>query len=350
MENNFSAFNEEIKPLNEQLRKPSIAQVAAIFSITIILFVTIGFIAQRNEFYSGIIITEFLLILLPALMLLIVGGYDIKRVLRLKRVKFLSLFLILCIMIFAIPVVGIFNLANIWIVTKLFGRVAIAQPPIAQTAAGLLLNVLVVGGAAGICEEVMFRGVIQRGFERFGAVKAILFTSFLFALIHLDFQKLFGTFLLGALIGFIVYKTDSIFSGMFAHFANNSIAVVVSFIATVFDKTLESEIDKMGGMYNTGVDFSVFENLPPEARMAAIFSVAFMVIFCSAVLAGLIIALIKLNEGRAEKLVPQRGGSLKGMLWFLPAAAIIGFIYFAQGLALRGINIGTIGNALKFLR
>jgi len=70
-----------------------------------------------------------------------------------------------------------------------------------------------------------FRGVIQRGLERLGAVKSILINGVSFGLIHFDFQRLFGTFLLGALIGFLVYRSNSLLVGMFAHFTNNSIAV-----------------------------------------------------------------------------------------------------------------------------
>jgi membrane protease YdiL (CAAX protease family) len=71
-----------------------------------------------------------------------------------------------------------------------------------------------------VCEEILFRGAIQRGFEKLGAIKSIILTAFLFGLMHQDFQKLLGTFLLGCIIGFIVYRSDSIIGGMFAHFTN----------------------------------------------------------------------------------------------------------------------------------
>ena len=350
MEDNFDGvIVTEVNLQDEQLRKPSLAQVAIIFSITVTLFITIGYIVQKNEIYSGLLITEFLLIMLPALLLLIICKYDIKKILRINKVNLLNIFLIFFIMIFAIPVVGVFNLANIWIVTKVFGRVAISQPPVAKTLGGLLLNILVIGGSAGICEEIMFRGVIQRGLERFGAVKSILFTSFLFAVMHFDFQKLFGTFLLGALIGFIVYKTNSIFSGMFAHFSNNTVAVITSFAALKLNESLKSELSEMNNIYNTGIDFSAFENLPPEMIVVAIFVAISMVLFCSAVLAGLIIALVKINNGKTEKIVPEKGKSLIGALWFLPAAAIIGFVYFSQGAALLRVEADVAASVLKLL-
>lgn len=350
MENNFIGVNDgEVTLKDGQFRKPSLAQVAVIYSLTVILFFTLGSIVQKNEIYSGLIITEFLLIMVPALLMLFICKYDVKKVLRLNKVGLLNILVIFFIMLFAIPVVGVFNLANIWIVSKLFGRVAITQPPIAETVEGLLLNVLIIGGAAAICEEIMFRGVIQRGFERFGTVKSILFSSFLFALMHFDFHKLFGTFLLGALIGFIVYRTNSIFSGMFAHFANNTIAVLVSFAAVKMNESLRSEIGKINSFYNTSIDFSAFENLPPQALVVVIFSIITMVIFCSAVLAGLIILLVKINDGKAEKLVPEKSRNLLGALWFLPALVIIGFVYFAQGKALLSVDTDVAASVINLL-
>lgn len=350
MEDNFVGVNEtEVSLQEEQLRKPSLAQVAVVFSITVVLFFTIGSMVQKNEIYSGLLITEFLLIMAPSLLLLFIYRYDVKKILRLNKVSLLSIVLIFFIMLFAIPVVGIFNFANMWIVTKLFGRVDIVQPPVAETIGGLLINILVIGGSAGICEEIMFRGVIQRGLERFGAVKSILLTSFLFAIMHFDFQKLFGVFLLGALIGFIVYKTNSIFSGMFAHFANNTIAVLAGFAATQLDKGLEAELGEINNLYNTGIDFSAFENLPSEMLIVVIVSVIFMVLFCSAMLAGLIIALSRINNGKAEKIIPERGKSLAGALWFIPAVVIIGFVYFMQGKELLNGNADVAANVLKFL-
>ncbi len=350
MENNFIGVNDaEVRLQNEQFRKPSLAQVAIIYSITVILFFTIGSIVQKNEIYSGLLITEFLLVMLPALLMLFICRYDVKKVLRLNKTSLLNILVIFFIMLFALPVVGVFNLANIWIVSKLFGRVAISQPPVAETLEGLFINILIIGGSAGICEEIMFRGVIQRGFERFGAVKSILFSSFLFALMHFDFHKLFGTFLLGALIGFIVYKTNSIFNGMFAHFANNTIAVLVSFASVKMNESLRSEMGKINSLYNTSIDFSAFESLPPETLIVVIFSVISMVLFCSAVLAGLIIALARMNNGKAEKLIPEKGINLIGALWFLPAAIIIGFVYLAQGMALLSVDTDVAASVINLL-
>jgi len=136
---------------------------------------------------------------------------------------------------------------------------------------------------------------------------------------------------------------------MFAHFANNTIAVLAGFAATQLDKGLEAELGEINNLYNTGIDFSAFENLPSEMLIVVIVSVIFMVLFCSAMLAGLIIALSRINNGKAEKIIPERGKSLAGALWFIPAVVIIGFVYFMQGKELLNGNADVAANVLKFL-
>lgn len=243
-------------------RKPGLAQVCILYSAIILLFLSVGYRVQGREFYSGILITEFVLVIGPPLAFLLIGRYDLKKVLRLNKISFLNLVLIFCIMLLAIPLAGVFNLINLWIVNSIFGKVTLTQIPTARNFGEMLINVLVIGGSAGFCEETAFRGTIQRGFERFGAVKSILITALLFGLMHLDFQRLFGTFMLGALIGFIVYRTNSLYGGMLAHFTNNSAAVVMGFISVKITDFMEKSGANVTTGSNAGNIFSTFGNMP----------------------------------------------------------------------------------------
>lgn len=330
--------------------KPDIKQVSLLYFVTILLFLFVGSRVQRFEFYSGILITEFLLVAAPALVMLYIFKYDVKYTLRLNRISVLNLFIILCIMLFAIPVTGVLNLVNLSVIKLLFGRAVVQQPPVAVNALGLLVNVLVVGGSAGICEEIMFRGAIQRGFEKVGTAKAILITSFLFGLMHVDFQKLLGTFLLGGLIGFIVYRTNSLYGGMFAHFCNNSLAVLIAYGAGKLRDIAGASSAGTNIPYSTDVDFSAIFDLPPVQLIAVIVVWGFIFLFCISVLVGLIIALIRNTEKQVEKVQKQRDpANLLGAFWLLPPFCLIALIYFAQGLGLTGVRLAWLDMVLRFI-
>lgn len=320
--------------------KPAVAHICIIFSAVIILFATLGFRVQKNDFYSGILITEFALIMLPALIFLVAFRYDLKYVLRLNKTSVLNFTLIFFIMTFAIPIAGLFNLANLWLVNTIFGKVMVIQPPVSESFLDLLVNILVIGGSAGICEEFLFRGVIQRGFERFGAVRSILMAGFLFSLTHLDFQKIFGTFILGALIGFIVYRSNSLYGGMFAHFTNNSLAVIIGFLLTKI-----MNIMKNAGMqvHQTETDlssyFAALSQMPKMQLMIAAFFYGFMFLVALIIFAALIYAFIKTTHGKAESVrASYTATSVSKLLWLLPGLALIMGIYIMQVIEFRGVN------------
>ncbi|MBS1505789.1 MAG: CPBP family intramembrane metalloprotease [Bacteroidetes bacterium] len=92
--------------------------------------------------------------------------------------------------------------------------------------------IIVVGVLAGICEEFLFRGIIQNEFYR-GTKNihvAIWASAFLFSAIHVQFFGFVPRMLLGALFGYLYYWSGNIAVPMFAHFTNNSFSVVMIYL------------------------------------------------------------------------------------------------------------------------
>ena len=95
----------------------------------------------------------------------------------------------------------------------------------AHSGGEFLILVLVVAVTPAICEELFFRGYIQRTFERKLGWKSFLLTGFLFGLFHMQPLGLITLSLLGILFSFFYYRTKSIFTSSAAHFTNNFIAI-----------------------------------------------------------------------------------------------------------------------------
>jgi membrane protease YdiL (CAAX protease family) len=334
----------------EAKRRPGIVQVSILFSVTILLFLFIGYRAQNEDFYRGILITEFGLILLPAFLFLLLFKYDLKSVLRLNGTRPLNYLLTFVLMLFAIPVAGVFNLLNLFVVNSVFGKVILNPVPTAGNAQELLVNILVIAGSAGLCEEFLFRGVIQRGLERFGAVKAILLAAFLFSLTHMDFQKIFGTFVLGALIGFIVYRTDSLFCGMFAHFTNNGAVVVIGYLSAKFMALFENSGMNLPEQTDLNSLFAAFDSLSSQQLAIVLYFYGFIFLFLASAFIALLYALVKVNPAK-ERHIPlnaQRGGK-KGLLWLLPGVLLIAGVYFLEVFKFTGAENGINEFARRLL-
>lgn len=86
---------------------------------------------------------------------------------------------------------------------------------------------IVVALTPAVCEEIVFRGVIQRSFERGMRLRwAFLFSGTIFAVFHLNPVSFVPLVAIGVFLSAVVWRTGSIFTAMLGHCANNSIAVV----------------------------------------------------------------------------------------------------------------------------
>jgi membrane protease YdiL (CAAX protease family) len=115
-----------------------------------------------------------------------------------------------------------------------------------------LLVIMVIAIVPAVCEEVMFRGFIQRSFEfKMRPFWAAAITAVFFAVYHFNPYAIIPLMILGFYFGFAAYISNSIFVPMILHFLNNFAAVILFFIFGD-DELIKSSpsIDHM--------DFSVF--------------------------------------------------------------------------------------------
>jgi uncharacterized protein len=95
---------------------------------------------------------------------------------------------------------------------------------------------------APLLEEILFRGILLRGLLNQGKNPwmAILFTSFLFGLVHANPWQFVSGLFLGLTMGYIYYRTHSLLTTIFIHALNNGIA---AYILIMLDKFEVQEID-----------------------------------------------------------------------------------------------------------
>ena len=98
-----------------------------------------------------------------------------------------------------------------------------------RTPADLLLNIFFIGVLAGVGEELLFRGVIQRILIRMfkNHWAGILVAAFVFSAVHFQFYGFVPRFLLGIFLGLIYWYSGSIWTSMLAHTIYNSVQVIL---------------------------------------------------------------------------------------------------------------------------
>ena len=109
----------------------------------------------------------------------------------------------------------------------------------------LLINILVLAFLPAIGEEMTFRGVLQSFFRR-NKHLAVWLTAIIFSFIHFQFYGFIPRMLLGALLGYALIWTDNLIYSITMHATNNTIAVLLFYIATFVLHMPEKEMDYLG--------------------------------------------------------------------------------------------------------
>lgn len=99
-----------------------------------------------------------------------------------------------------------------------------------DTVGGLLFIIGLIALVPAVGEELFFRATIQQLFRsKMGATAAIWLTALIFSFIHFQFYGFIPRMLLGALMGYLMVWSGSLWYPIVAHFVNNATVVVVVF-------------------------------------------------------------------------------------------------------------------------
>lgn len=211
-------------------RRPTILEANYLYMGIALIFIAVSVLLTFKSLYSQIFVTHYIVILLPMVLFVLVRRYSIKEVFKLEKISFKQAILSALIPIFSYPIGLFFNYIAI-IFISMFGELQPSPLPIPETTGMFILSLFLFAITPGICEEIMFRGVMLSSYERMSPKKAIIITGLLFGLFHFDIQNLLGPAFLGMLFAYMVYKTGSIYTSIIAHTVNNSIALVILKVA-----------------------------------------------------------------------------------------------------------------------
>lgn len=312
-----------------------------LYSVVALYYVYVSkyFIRLNITMEFKLILSQVLFLVVPPFILAFIRGYDIKETFRLKAPRPLEAVMMLVmspVMVVAGFCAGFVALLAI---KGVFGSVYLEGDLTDLMTRNLSISLLLIGVLPAVCEELLFRGIIQKGLEGLGAAWSVLLGGLLFGLFHFDFQRLAAQTIIGLLSAYVVYRTGSIFNGMILHFMNNGLLTLLSnFMAgsqvegakVVTDPFATPEFMQLAEQYGMSLEQLL-------GMMAAIFTV--LLFISGGALIGLVFAFRSITKDRAEK--PEKiKGSIKGLLAGLPGLIMIGIVYTALALTLLNNELG----------
>ena len=135
----------------------------------------------------------------------------------------------------------------------------------------LIITLVVIAILPAICEEFVFRGLIQNELYR-GTRNphvAIWFAAMLFSAIHFQFFGFLPRMMLGALFGYLYYWSGNLWISIFAHFANNAVQVIALYYyqqgSFEFDlekpESVPASVGIMSALLTAGLLFYLYRDL-----------------------------------------------------------------------------------------
>ncbi len=196
-----------------------------LFTIGFVFFVSlIGYLIGGK---TGLFLLEGLIIV-PALVYAIYRKIDLKHIFRLRavniRIIVLSIVIGLGITFISDGLDRLFQL--FFPIPEIFQE-QLLESFIIHSVSDFVIIVLSAVVFAGVFEEMLFRGFVQKTFERdFNVTSAIVITAFIFGMIHMNPWWLVQISFLGIFLGLMAWKSDSIIPSMIVHFLNNGLSII----------------------------------------------------------------------------------------------------------------------------
>jgi hypothetical protein len=101
----------------------------------------------------------------------------------------------------------------------------------ARSPVEFLFVVIVVALTPAICEELLFRGLVQRNFEAVTTgMRSALVAGIIFAMYHLNPFSFVPLAALGVYFGFLVHRSGNLTVAISAHFFNNFVACAAAYM------------------------------------------------------------------------------------------------------------------------
>jgi sodium transport system permease protein len=196
-----------------------------------LLFFHFGSMLQAHLGERGLLLSEWGLLALPAVLFATLGPYDARRTLALRPPAPKSLLAALLVIAGGIPIGWAIGWAQLQFFEIPEGTLdALEQLVTATDTRRFLWLLFLVALTPAVCEELVFRGVFFQGLAReMPAWRTVAVTAAVFGAFHLSFEtaiRFLPTAWIGLLLGIVVWRTRSVFASMLMHFVNNGLAVL----------------------------------------------------------------------------------------------------------------------------
>lgn len=223
---------------------------------------------------------------LPAVLFLLLSRTGPVSFCRLKKVHISTALMTVLFTLLLEPLITVVNAVSMLFVDNTVANLSGQVTDLPMW--GMLLGIAVYGPFA---EELAFRGVIYQGYrQQENRWKALLLSSLLFGLMHMNLNQACYAFVMGVALALLVEATGSMLPAFIAHFCVNGLSTVLMF---ALDDMTTGEVEELMEATRSSLN---------GQELLLVICVYILIATLCTPLAGCVLAWIAGREGHREDL------------------------------------------------
>lgn len=217
----------------------NVTKTNVLFTATVLVYIilvySVNLFPKKMMTVNLLLVLPEIVLLIPSLFYIIILRPKTVDGVSISRVSVLTLFKTLMMTFSLLPLVALINAVS----STFVGNSVDTTLDIIVNRNPLWLNLIIIALLPAVVEEFIFRGLIFNGYKKRNPFVAILLSSALFGLIHMNINQFSYAFVIGVVFALLVYATGSLVPSIFAHFLINGTSVVLSHMLTGSESATE---------------------------------------------------------------------------------------------------------------
>ena len=284
-----------------------------LLNITLVVLLLVIYPVFQLGIVANLIVSQ-IIILVPALIGVLAGRENLIEFAGFRKFKISSALMTVLFTFLFMPLVTLINMISMCFVDN---AVAAVSGEILDTPLFVIFTLMGILGP--MSEELVCRGIVYHGYKRTGTMmQALLLSSMIFALMHMNFNQAAYAFAIGVAMVLLVEATGSIWSSILVHVTFNSQQVCLMYLVDYGEQQLQE----------------AQEALTTDMMILAI-SVYLVIAAVTTSLAGCVLAWIAKNEKREDNLRAiwkTRKFKKEGKVITVPLLIAIVIVFFVMSL------------------
>ena len=284
-----------------------------LLNITLVVLLLVMYPVFQLGIVANLIVSQ-IIILVPALIGVLAGRENLIEFAGFRKFKISSALMTVLFTFLFMPLVTLINMISMCFVDN---AVAAVSGEILDTPFFVIFTLMGILGP--MSEELVCRGIVYHGYKRTGTMmQALLLSSMIFALMHMNFNQAAYAFAIGVAMVLLVEATGSIWSSILVHVTFNSQQVCLMYLVDYGEQQLQE----------------AQEALTTDMMILAI-SVYLVIAAVTTSLVGCVLAWIAKNEKREDNLRAiwkTRKFKKEGKVITVPLLIAIVIVFFVMSL------------------